>query len=263
VSNPAFQGNDINDIRSALSFIPADDRDLWVRLGMAVKSELGDSGFGIWNEWSSTASNYVERDAISVWRSIKQGSVNIATLFYTAKQYGWKTQASPLSVKPLKQAPKPQNSDTRRYALELWLRAGQDVKTHPYAIAKGINWPAGAARGIVSGQVIGRNADCVIVPIRNLETDKVVAVQCINSEGNKQTFGAVSRHAFITGNPLDKSIRWFVCEGWADAVSLVFHHYKGNAVALAACDKGMMERLAERVVEVYAPDQLIVLEDAA
>ena len=34
-------------IGSAISFIPAIDRELWVEIGMALKSELGDSGFDI------------------------------------------------------------------------------------------------------------------------------------------------------------------------------------------------------------------------
>ena len=34
-----------------------------VRMGMAVKSELGDAGFGLWNEWSQTDETYNERDA--------------------------------------------------------------------------------------------------------------------------------------------------------------------------------------------------------
>lgn len=160
-------------------------------------------------------------------------------------------------------APTRPKRDTGLYAAELWLKADwRTVAAHPYAIAKGIDWPAGAARGFASGRVIGKNADCVIVPIRDIQTDKVVAIQCINPAGKKQTFGPLAGNGFVCGNTLDKSIRWFVCEGWADAVSLVFHHYKGHAAAFAACGKSSMDRLAERVAEVYAPDQIVILEDA-
>lgn len=170
------------------------------------------------------------------------------------------TEPAPMTKPRPKTKPK---RDTGAYALELWLAADwRTVAKHPYSIAKGIDWPAGAARGIASGKIIGQNADCIIVPIRDIQTDKVVAVQCINAEGKKQTFGPLSGNGFICGNTLDKSIRWFVCEGWADAVSLVFHHYKGNAAAFAACGKGSMDRLAERVAEVYAPEEIVILEDA-
>ena len=32
-------------IEQALSFIPAHDRDIWIKCGMALKSEFGDAGF--------------------------------------------------------------------------------------------------------------------------------------------------------------------------------------------------------------------------
>jgi putative DNA primase/helicase len=38
--------------------LPAHDRELWVRVGMAIKSELGEDGFNLWDEWSRAADNY-------------------------------------------------------------------------------------------------------------------------------------------------------------------------------------------------------------
>ena len=32
-------------IRNALSFVPAHDREIWLSMGMAIKSQLGDAGF--------------------------------------------------------------------------------------------------------------------------------------------------------------------------------------------------------------------------
>lgn len=261
----SFVKNTEADIWSALNSIPADDRDTWLKVGMAIKSELGDAGFSLWDEWSQTASNYSENAAREVWRSFKDGNINIATLFHLAKESGWnfksKVQAPLPNPKP---APAPQKRNMGIYGQELWIKGDwRTVGSHPNAMAKGIDWAAGAARGIASGRVIGQNADCIIVPARDLHTNRVAAVQCINPEGVKQTFGPISGHGFICGNTLNKSIRWFVVEGWADAVSMVFHHYAGNAVAFAAFGKGSMDKLAEKVVEVYAPDQLVILEDAA
>lgn len=42
-------------IESAIAFVPAIDRSLWVEIGMAVKSELGDAGHDIWDAWSRGA----------------------------------------------------------------------------------------------------------------------------------------------------------------------------------------------------------------
>jgi phage/plasmid primase-like uncharacterized protein len=148
------------------------------------------------------------------------------------------------------------------YALNLWKHASGDVQSHPYAVSKHIGWEAGAKRGLVSGSVVGKKADCIIIPIREFQKFEVVAVQCINREGKKQTFGALKGNGFICGNTKDKTIRWFVVEGWADAISMVFHHYHGNAVAAAALGAYNVQMvLAERLNTVYDPKKIIVIKD--
>src|ERR1035437_1212916 len=80
----------MNRIISALSFIPSDDRETWLRLGMAVKSETGDAGFDAWDSWSQSTDSYKEDSARAVWRSIKPvGKVTVATLFFEARANGW------------------------------------------------------------------------------------------------------------------------------------------------------------------------------
>lgn len=39
--------------RVALGYVPADDRETWRKVGMALKAEFGDEGFVLWSEWSS------------------------------------------------------------------------------------------------------------------------------------------------------------------------------------------------------------------
>ena len=253
----------LDDIDSALRFIPADDRDVWVRVGMAIKSELGDSGFRLWDYWSQSAASYHERAAELVWRSFKSGRTTIATLFHIAKEHGYRPdRKAPARAIPEKKSPPPQRVNTGVYAEQLWQRSDDSrVSQHPYAKAKGIDWAAGAARGVASGKVIGKAADCVIVPIRTIDTHKLTGVQCINPAGDKQTFGTVSGGGLVLGNTLDKSLYWFVCEGWATAVSLVFHHCQGNAVAAAAFGKSNMEKLANRIAEVYQPDRISILDE--
>ena len=76
-------------IRNALAFIPAHDRDTWVKMGMAIKSELGEDGFDTWDEWSQQEETYSASDARAVWKSIgATGGVNVGTLFYEAKANG-------------------------------------------------------------------------------------------------------------------------------------------------------------------------------
>jgi len=251
-----------SQILDALRFIPADDRATWVRIGMAIKSEIGDSGFSIWDDWSQTAGNYCERDARDVWKSIKAGPVRIGTLFHLAKQHGYRP--APARQIPQKKAPPPQQGNTGKYAAEIWLRADTRdgvVTAHAYAQHKGITSAGGAGRAVVSGRVVGRNADCIVVPIRDAAQRKVVGVQCINTSGAKQTFGTVTGNCLLLGNTLDKNLPWFLAEGWASAYSMVFHHQAGNGVCAAAFGKGNLDTVAHRLAEVFAPREIIILRE--
>ncbi len=81
---------DADRVRDALQFIAPNERETWVRMGMAVKAELGDSGFDVWNTWSQGDESYKLSSARSVWRSIKAGGgITGATLFKAAIDRGW------------------------------------------------------------------------------------------------------------------------------------------------------------------------------
>ncbi len=248
-----------------LQFIPAHERDIWTRVGMALESELGVSGFSLFDEWSKSADNYESKSAISTWRSFKGGAITIKSLIRLAKDHGWRSNAAPRKTHtPIFTKPPKPRSSTNAYGLRLWLAANKydsNAGSHLYALNKGIDWDAGAARGIASGSLIGKDADCLIIPIRNIETDKVQGVQCINTQGRKQTFGSVSGGALILGNTLDKSLTWYVCEGWASAVSMVFHHQKGNGVCAASFGKSNQRKVAELIAETYQPNEIVILEE--
>jgi hypothetical protein len=77
-------------IRAALEHIPADPRELWLRIGMALKSGLGEDGFGPWDQWSRRSERYQESDARTVWRSLSpDGGVTLGTLFFEARRGGF------------------------------------------------------------------------------------------------------------------------------------------------------------------------------
>ena len=248
-----------------LRFIPAHDRGDWIKVGMALKSEFGDSGFPLFEQWSQSAENYDQQAVKAVWRSFKNGPVTIGSLIHIATEHGWRSHGTGMKSPPqITQAPKPVTSNTKSYALQLWLAANNadaTVAGHQYAINKGIDWAAGVGRGVASGSLIGRDADCIIVPIRCIETDTVQGVQCINADGIKQTFGSVSGGALILGNTLDKSLHWYVAEGWATAVAMVFHHQNGNGVCAASFGKSNQQKVAELIDEYYKPKEVIILRE--
>lgn len=147
---------DLNRIREALSFVPASDREIWVRMGMAVKSELGESGFEIWDTWSQQANSYNARDAKDVWKSIRpDGKVTLGTLYYEAKSNGWPGNkphhaSNPVEVSKYKQDIAERAADeekrigeeqakTAAKAQEVWRNAIEVNANHPYLVRKKVS----------------------------------------------------------------------------------------------------------------------------
>lgn len=78
------------DLRGAMAYLPADDRDTWVRVGMALKSTDAKEAFGLWTEWSQRSEKYDPRDQTRVWNSFKSdGGLNVETVFAMAADNGW------------------------------------------------------------------------------------------------------------------------------------------------------------------------------
>src|SRR5262249_61418437 len=84
------RADDDERIASALSAIPADDRDIWFKVGAILKDQRG--GRDLWDRWSQRSSKYDADDQKRVWRSIGTTTrrATIATLFHLAQQHGWR-----------------------------------------------------------------------------------------------------------------------------------------------------------------------------
>ncbi|MDP1925753.1 MAG: VapE family protein [Thiobacillus sp.] len=92
---PALQGR--SKVESALAFVSADcGYDDWIRVGMAICSELGDGAFDVFDAWSAKGSNYPgSAQVASHWKSFKPGSVTGATIFKQAMDQGWQPPKQP------------------------------------------------------------------------------------------------------------------------------------------------------------------------
>lgn len=99
VSNLEFS---MDDVRAALSYLDESDMDLWVRMGMAIKGEFGESGFDIWDNWGQGYSKYKAKEAQSRWKSFKiagaRGTVTIGSLFHLALEKGFTFSQPDLSA---------------------------------------------------------------------------------------------------------------------------------------------------------------------
>ena len=85
------------EIRSALSCLSSEPRDIWLRMGMALKSTgAGEQAFRIWDEWSQTCPEKYTQEACrqawgSVTETLRDGSeMTIRSLFHAAYLAGWR-----------------------------------------------------------------------------------------------------------------------------------------------------------------------------
>jgi putative DNA primase/helicase len=91
---PDWSAAEEQRVRDALTFIPADDRDVWLRVGMALHWSGWKTAREIWNAWSQTCPDkFDSADQPKVWNSFGQprngDPVTLATLFHLAREHGW------------------------------------------------------------------------------------------------------------------------------------------------------------------------------
>ena len=84
-----YRGAGSEDIKEALSFVPSNDYDLWIRMGMALRQHLGEKGLSLWDQWSSSSSKYNPHEIAKKWNSFRRTDITIASLFYTAMDHGY------------------------------------------------------------------------------------------------------------------------------------------------------------------------------
>ena len=230
--------NDYTTIAHALAHIDAHDRDTWVRIGMAVKSELGEGGWDVWRNWSATAPNYREKAAIATWKSFKPtGGVTIASLFHEAKAGGWKSteayekrsRAEELAIKVARakaekesaQQEKERHTLAAGEAMMQWGGATPALASHPYCKRKGI--PPVMARQDKDGNLL--------IPLFD-QSGKLASVQTISPCGKKKRFTTGSK---VSGCSLTlkgkEDGRVLLCEGWATGCTL--HKTFGSTVIVA------------------------------
>jgi putative DNA primase/helicase len=80
---------DQDDLRSALAVIPADDRDLWVKIGHCLKAWDAVHGFVLWAEWSESSSLYQPGDERR-FHTFKPDRAGAGGVFAEAKARGWR-----------------------------------------------------------------------------------------------------------------------------------------------------------------------------
>ncbi len=93
-----YDSLELTQAEEMLSYLdPSCNRDEWVAIGMALKSEYGDTACGLWHDWSSkSATKYKQKDAQTAWRSFNGYGIGIGTLVHKAKQAGYQFAHKPI-----------------------------------------------------------------------------------------------------------------------------------------------------------------------
>lgn len=117
----------VTELRSALLFMRADDRGLWVRMGHALKT-LGEVGRGLFLEWSATSEKFDPAADARAWDSFKPSHTGYQAVFAEAQRQGW---TNPLSNAARGGQSGPQPGSRQGQCVEL-LRAS-DIVPEPIA----------------------------------------------------------------------------------------------------------------------------------
>ncbi|WP_155238061.1 LPD7 domain-containing protein, partial [Kingella kingae] len=248
-----------DNIQNALNHIDPQDRETWFRMGAAIKDELGENGFEMWDNWSRQADNYKQTDAQSVWKSIKTGHIHIATLFKVARENGYRpehpyTPPSPETLaQRAREAQEKQQAEAKRIAQAhakaektaygIWKNASSADPNHAYAQNKGLD--ADTLKGIRQNEYKGKKQ--LIIPMYSEK--KLVNVQTIDEDGNKKFLnGGQKQGAYtIIGDFKQNQQGIILAEGYATAASV--HQATGKPVVVVF-DAGNLKAVSEKLLNV-------------
>lgn len=256
-------------VRAALAFVPADmPREEWVRVAMAIKSELGDDGFELFDTWSQGSETYSTADTRDTWRSVKAGGrVGIGTLFRMAQGHGFKfddkdaaPQPDPAALKAQAEARKAR-ADAERQAIEAAHQKAAELAARLWAECADVKTAAYLKRKGVQGHGVRADREGVLlVPMRD-ERGALWNLQRIlpakPASGPDKLFLKGGRKAGLMhwiGTP-DGSPVLLLCEGYATGASL--HEATGHPVCVTF-DAGNLPTVA-KAVRLLWPAALLVL----
>ena len=251
----------IVEINELLRHVDPADRMMCLKVFSVLKKELGEEqGFSLSLDFASRAHNY-DLNWVKANYKWAKPILGIGYLRAIVRGAGWAAPARGVGwTAPAREQKKSalfgDASKRIDFARAVWTKASDDqdyVAQHPYTQRKEIGWAGGCARGSVTGSVVGKSADCLIVPVHSLVTDDLQGVQCINADGLKQSFGLFGGGAFVFGDKKALDQSWAIAEGWASTVALV--KWLGYPCAVCSFGKSRMNEVFDLVAERFKPVQ--------
>jgi putative DNA primase/helicase len=277
-------------IRDALGFIPASDRDTWLRMGMAVKSELDDAGFDLWDAWSEQGETYQAADARDVWKSIKaSGKITIASLFHEAIRHGWQDDGTYQKPPPEELAERQrqnaeraaqdeaektrERADTAKKAAAILKAATGATADNPYLSRKDVS-PVPTLREIDTGAaaaILGYapksggeplTGRLLVVPVK--QGDGISTLELI--DGDKRKAALAGRGSKVGGYWATERLPGGDGDGLTlligEGVATVLSAKEASGLpAIAALSSGNLPAVAKIMRERYPAATLVILAD--
>ena len=229
------------DLRTAegmLTFVDGcEDRQTWLSIGMALKSEFGEAAFDAWDRWSQNAANYSAQACSSSWRGFKSNTVGgytVGTLIKLAKDGGYTLDANDLPKVDHAELARRRSERAAKLFAELEDRKRKAMAAEDRARA---DWHAALREGVsayAQRKGIDKSESCrylpaadgggLVIPMLRYDLDRAQALkglQIIKDDGTKKfTYGmekpgtACRLGLPVVGEPV------FVCEGYATGMTI-------------------------------------------
>lgn len=277
----------VDRIRDALQHIPVGGHDDRVRTAFMLKSELGDAGRDLWDDWRDGRG---DDEAATVWRSASEsGPLRINTLFHEAKSNGWRDNGTYQRPTPEELAKRQRDAaerearDQSEIAREraeaaakaaALLKAGTEAQVdNPYLARKSVT-PTDTLREIdaeKAAEILGYSPQAkgeplagrlLVVPVK--QGDCISTVELIDGKGRKaalagrgtKTGGYWATQRLPSGDGAGRTI--LIGEGVATVQSAATAVGKPAVAALSA---GNLLPVAKAMRERYPAAALVILAD--
>lgn len=223
---------DLRTAEAMLQFVSGnEDRETWISVGMALKSEFGEEAYDAWVRWSSDARNFNDKACRASWRGFRAraGGYTIGTLIKLARDGGYRFEPgqrpdrAELERRRLERAERAAREQAQReaqaaraedQALAAWRGAMRDGASD-YLVRKGIEG-AESIRYTTDGGIV--------VPMLRYDLPReqsLKGVQVIRPDGTKRFTPGMAKAGTacrlglpVVGEPI------IVCEGYATGMSL-------------------------------------------
>ena len=278
---------DIDRISEALQFIPVGVHNERVRVAFMLKSELGEAGRDLWDEWRGDRGG---DEAAAVWKSASEtGPLKIGTLFHEAKANGWRDDgryqkpsqeelaerrriAAERAAKEEAEIAR-ERADTAAKAAEILKAATEAKADHPYLVRKKVS-PTATLREIDAGAaaaILGYSPKSggdplagrlLVVPVKR--GDRLSTLELIDEAGRKAALagrGSKAGGYWATERLPDgdgAGLTLLIGEGVATVLSASAATGKPGIAALSS---GNLPAVAKAMRERYPAAALVILAD--